>query len=186
LAERVRERRVEGVVQHVLLLGPVQPQALHVADPLAQQHVRHRNPFPPTDRRSLSSAERGCPPAAVPSTRARPGERSTTMTERRTCPAIEFDHHSPELALDPWAVYKELREKCPVAHTDAWGGFKVVTRYRDVVTVAKDTETFSSYHDVDGTGNGYQGVTIPAPMVRSVPVEMDPPEHTKHRKLLAQ
>jgi cytochrome P450 len=108
------------------------------------------------------------------------------MTEPRVCPVIEFDHHSPELALDPWAVYKELREKCPVARTDAWGGFKVVTRYRDVVAVAKDTATFSSYHDVDGTGNGYQGVTIPAPMVRSVPVEMDPPEHTKHRKLLAQ
>jgi cytochrome P450 len=109
------------------------------------------------------------PPAAAPS-----------------CPVIDFDHHSPELALDPWSRYKEMREECPVAHTDAWGGFKVVTRYEDVVAIAKDTATWSSAHDIDGTGNGYQGITIPSPPVRSIPVELDPPEHTKYRKLLTQ
>jgi cytochrome P450 len=102
------------------------------------------------------------------------------------CPVIHFDHHAPELALDPWTTYKELRERCPVAQSDAHGGFKVVTRYRDVVAIAKDTKRFSSAHDIDGTGNGYQGVTIPAPPVRSIPVELDPPEHTKYRKLLNQ
>jgi cytochrome P450 len=106
--------------------------------------------------------------------------------QKLSCPVVEFDHHSPELALDPWARYKELREQCPVAHTDAWGGFKVVTRYKDVAAIAKDTATFSSAHDIDGTGHGYQGITIPSPPVRSIPVELDPPEHTKYRKLLTQ
>ncbi len=102
------------------------------------------------------------------------------------CPVIHFDHHAPELAIDPWTTYKAMREGCPVAHSDAHGGFKVVTRYRDVVAIAKDTNRFSSSHDIDGTGNGYQGVTIPAPPVRSIPVELDPPDHTKYRKLLNQ
>jgi cytochrome P450 len=109
------------------------------------------------------------------------------MTDiKPACPVIHFDHHSPELAIDPWTTYKRLRETCPVAHSDAHGGFKVVTSYRDVVAIAKDTKRFSSSHDIDGTGNGYQGVTIPAPPVRSIPVELDPPEHTKYRKLLNQ
>ena len=110
----------------------------------------------------------------------------TTPATTPSCPVIDFDHHAPELALDPWARYKEMREQCPVAHTEAWGGFKVVTRYDDVVAIAKDTGTWSSAHDIDGTGNGYQGITIPSPPVRSIPVELDPPEHTKYRKLLTQ
>jgi cytochrome P450 len=108
------------------------------------------------------------------------------MAPQQECPVVDFDHHDPALALDPWARYRELREQCPVAHTDAWGGYKVITRYRDVVAIAKDTATFSSAHDIDGTSHGYQGVTIPAPPVRSIPVELDPPEHTKYRKLLTQ
>jgi cytochrome P450 len=109
------------------------------------------------------------------------------MTDiKPACPVIHFDHHAPELALDPWTTYKQMREECPIAHSDAHGGFKVVTRYRDVVAIAKDTNRFSSSHDIDGTGNGYQGVTIPAPPVRSIPVELDPPDHTKYRKLLNQ
>jgi cytochrome P450 len=99
---------------------------------------------------------------------------------------VDFDHHAPELALDPWARYRVMREECPVARTDAWGGYTVVTRYRDVAAIAKDTRTWSSYHDVEGTGNGFQGVTIPAPPMRSIPVELDPPEHTKYRKLLTE
>src|SRR5450631_1479154 len=58
-------------------------------------------------------------------------------------------------------IYKQLRQNCPIAQSDAHGGFKVVTRYRDVVTIAKDTGRFSSAHDIEGTRNGYQGVTIP-------------------------
>jgi cytochrome P450 len=104
----------------------------------------------------------------------------------RTCPVVDFDHHAPELALDPWARYRVMRAECPVAHTDAWGGYTVVTRYQDVAAIAKDTRTWSSYHDVEGTGNGYQGVTIPAPPMRSIPVELDPPEHTKYRRLLTE
>jgi cytochrome P450 len=105
-------------------------------------------------------------------------------TETAACPVVHFDHHSPEHAVDPWAVYRELRERCPVIESDAYGGFKVVTSYKNVTAVAQDWATFSSGHDADGTGNGYGGVTIPSAPLRSIPVETDPPEHTRFRRLL--
>jgi cytochrome P450 len=106
-------------------------------------------------------------------------------TETGVCPVIHFDHHSPEHAVDPWSTYREIRQTCPVVQSDAYGGFKVVTSYRNVTAVAQDWATFSSHHDADGTGNGYGGVTIPSAPLRSIPVETDPPEHTKYRRLLA-
>lgn len=100
------------------------------------------------------------------------------------CPVVHFDHHSPEFARDPWSVYDELRANCPVAWSDTHGGFWVLTRYADVARVAKDDETFSSDHDVDGTRNGYLGITIPSPPARSIPIEMDPPEFFDYRRVL--
>lgn len=100
------------------------------------------------------------------------------------CPVVHFDHHSPQFAQDPWSVYDELRAKSPVAWSDTHGGFWVLTRYADVARVAKDDETFSSDHDVDGTRNGYLGITIPSPPARSIPIEMDPPEFFDYRRIL--
>jgi cytochrome P450 len=81
-------------------------------------------------------------------------------------------------------VYNELLVHGPVAWSETYGGFWVLTRYADVARVAKDDRTFSSDHDVDGTRNGYLGITIPSPPVRSIPIEMDPPEFFEYRKVL--
>lgn len=107
-----------------------------------------------------------------------------TSFDSPTCPVVHFDHHAPEHALDPWAVYRHMRESCPVIKSNAYGGFKVVTSYRNVTAVAQDWATYSSAHDADGTGNGYGGVTIPSAPLRSIPVETDPPEHTRYRRVL--
>lgn len=93
-----------------------------------------------------------------------------------------FDHHSPEYAENSAAINADLRSHCPVAHSDAHGGFWVVTRYEDVVRVAKDDETFASGHTVNGVSP--LGVTIPPAPVPHFPIEMDPPEYTPYRKLL--
>lgn len=106
------------------------------------------------------------------------------MGETPGCPVFAFDHHSADHARDPWRTFRLMRDTCPVVHSDAHGGFKVITRHEDIVTVAKEWRRFSSEHDIDGTTHGYGGVTIPSPPVRSIPVELDPPEHTKYRKLL--
>ncbi len=93
-----------------------------------------------------------------------------------------FDHHSPEYAENSTAINAELRARCPVAHTDAHGGFWVVTRYDDVLRVAKDDETFASGYEVNGVSP--LGVTIPPAPVPHYPIEMDPPECTPYRKVL--
>ncbi len=85
-----------------------------------------------------------------------------------------FDHHAPEFAEDPWTVYETLRDKCPVLHTEAHGGYWVVSRYRDVAAIARD----------DGTFLSSQGITIPAASGLSIPIDIDPPEFFSYRKLL--
>ena len=65
----------------------------------------------------------------------------TTFEERTT---VEFDHHSSEYAENSRSINAELRAKCPVAHTDAHGGFWVISRYEDVVAAAKNDEVFQA------------------------------------------
>ncbi len=93
-----------------------------------------------------------------------------------------FDHHSPAYARDWRRINADLRAHCPVAHTDAHGGFHVVTRYEDVAAIARDDVRFSSYQErPDGTRDG---ATIPPGDFRQVPIEMDPPEFFAYRRLL--
>lgn len=103
----------------------------------------------------------------------------TTFEERTT---VEFDHHSSEYAENSRSINAELRAKCPVAHTDAHGGFWVISRYEDVVAAAKNDEVFASGHTVNGVSP--LGVTIPPSPVRMFPIEMDAPEYLPYRKLL--
>lgn len=98
---------------------------------------------------------------------------------------LEFDHFSPAFAADPAGAFRDLREKCPVAHSDAHGGFWVLTRREDVATVALDDATFSSAR-VPPVGEHESAIIIPptpAPM-RSVPIELDPPESKIYRSML--
>lgn len=65
------------------------------------------------------------------------------------------------------------RAECPVLHTDADGGYHVVTRYEDVRTVCEHPEIFSSAQP------GLRGVPV-----RLIPLDMDPPEHHVYRQFL--
>jgi len=94
-------------------------------------------------------------------------------------PTVEFDHYDEVLARDPYPVLRELRDRCPVAWTEAQGGFWVVTRYADVCEIARDPATFSSRHVTVPTDIGY------GEDVRLGPLHFDPPEHTRLKRLLA-
>ncbi|SHN17444.1 cytochrome P450 [Cryptosporangium aurantiacum] len=95
---------------------------------------------------------------------------------------VSFDHHSPEYAHGWREINADLRGRCPVARTDAHGGFWVISKYDDVAAVARDDATFSSYQELpDGSRTG---ATIPVAPLRQVPIEMDPPEFFAYRKLL--
>ncbi|HWG74341.1 MAG TPA: cytochrome P450 [Acidimicrobiales bacterium] len=99
------------------------------------------------------------------------------MTDRR--PVVDFDHHAPD--FDARVAYGRLRRTCPVAWTEAHGGFWVVSRHEDVSTVARQDATFSSGRDE----NGHGGIVIPEWNTEtSIPIEMDPPESVPYRRML--
>lgn len=96
-----------------------------------------------------------------------------------------FDHHSEEFARDWRAQYAELRQRCPVALSDAHGGFSVVTTYADVKRVLLDPATFACGRNLDFGAGPTGGVTVPTNAVRMGMMEMDPPESQVYRRLLA-
>ena len=90
-------------------------------------------------------------------------------------PSTDFDQNSPEFAADPWSKYAELRSGCPVAHTDAHGGFWVLSKYDDVVKVAKDDVTFSSVPTTVIPDSGVYNL---------IPLQSDPPDVQRYRMAL--
>lgn len=103
--------------------------------------------------------------------------------------ANDYDVFAPEYLADPFSIWADLRERCPIAHTDRWGGSWLPTRYDDVYAIAHDIETFPS-------GNGVavvplvdpnvEGEPAPPPLLASgiPPISADPPLHTWTRRLV--
>ena len=99
--------------------------------------------------------------------------------------AIDYDIFSPEFVQDPFAVWDELRDVCPIAHTERWGGSWMPTSYADIVAIAADVETFSSREilvtppPVDQGANADAYANVAAP-----PITSDPPNHHADRRLI--
>lgn len=98
----------------------------------------------------------------------------------------QFDHHSEHFAKHWRDTYRELRDTCPVAHSDLHGGFSVVTRYEDVKRALGDADTFACGRDliVDGASVA-GGVTVPVNPVQMGMMELDPPQSQAFRRVLA-
>ena len=91
----------------------------------------------------------------------------------------DFDYFDPAFTADPYPVWDRLREQCPVAHSERWGGAWMPTRYEDIAAVAHDTTAFSS-RDVGVT----RAENLEGPLLVAPPITSDPPEHTSARRLL--
>ncbi|MGH8993803.1 MAG: cytochrome P450 [Acidimicrobiia bacterium] len=101
------------------------------------------------------------------------------MTVEETAPADlvkDFDPTDPRVVRDPYPVYALMRQECPIGHGSRFGGFHVVSRFADVCAAAHDTGLFSSA----------QGVSVPdfGNPLNAIPLEVDPPDHTKWRHLI--
>ncbi len=74
----------------------------------------------------------------------KPVEHSFSGTDLSAwCP--HFDHYDPALTYDNvYQVYDHLQHECPVAWSDRYGGFWILSRYADIVTALMDSGTFSS------------------------------------------
>lgn len=87
----------------------------------------------------------------------------------------DWDHLHPGWVSNPYPIWEELREHCPVAHTGRYGGVYFPTRYSHIREVAYDPDRFSSRRVVIREGD-YR--------VNSPPITSDPPDHRPIRMVL--
>jgi len=95
--------------------------------------------------------------------------------------ATDWDHLEPEWSNEMYTVLDDLRGRCPVAHTDRFGGGWLPTKYDDVSSIAYDTENFTSRAIIIGNARPPQEL---APIGGAPPISSDPPFHHDARKLL--
>ncbi len=95
----------------------------------------------------------------------------------------DYDILDPDYVADPYPVWDDLREQCPIAHSGRWGGSWLPTRYSDVQRIAQDHAHFSS-SDV-GVLSFTPEERPPRPIEIPVPpIDQDQPVHTWTRRLL--
>jgi cytochrome P450 len=91
---------------------------------------------------------------------------------------------------DPYPHYKELRDTCPVAHSERHGGYWIVSKHQDISRVLLEVDTFSSRRiRVDDANSGMlaadnlgpDGLDLGDPISLTT---MDPPDHTNYRRLV--
>jgi cytochrome P450 len=91
----------------------------------------------------------------------------------------DFDHTDDVWAADPYPIWAELRERCPVAHTDRYGGVWLPTRFEDVSAIAYDTDRFTSRSVVVSP---FRPPEMLAPAGIAPPISSDPPFHHEARR----
>jgi len=113
-----------------------------------------------------------------------PGMPNTASVQDWT---TDYDIFDAEYITDPYPIWADLRNECPVAHTERWGGSWLPTKYDDVVAMARMVPALSSADPVVvrppeadqhiEPGGSYHTVNVP-------PISADPPIHTWSRRLL--
>jgi hypothetical protein len=94
----------------------------------------------------------------------------------------DFDVLDEGYLEDPFPIWDDLRERCPIATTERRGRAWLPTRYEDVTAIAHDVATFSSA-DVAVVAFEQDDVEDPLPYGLP-PITSDPPLHTWTRRLL--
>jgi cytochrome P450 len=87
---------------------------------------------------------------------------------------VMFDIDDPAIAADPYAVYGQLRERCPVGYTERRGGYYYVADYESVRTVFRSPELFSN-------------AQVKLPFIDEapeIPLQLDGPLHATWRTIL--
>ncbi len=106
------------------------------------------------------------------------------MTSTDRCPIVHFDQHSAEHADDPAGSYRALRTTHPMAWSQSYGGFWVLSDYESVFEAARDDDVFSSQRLDQYGGEGLSVVIPKTPMHKHIPIELDPPEFRSFRKVV--
>jgi cytochrome P450 len=100
---------------------------------------------------------------------------STTLSDE-----IYYDPYDLELQLDPYPVFRRMREDAPLYFNEKHNFF-ALSRFDDVEAAFKDHETYSS-----ARGNILELVHANVEMPPGVFIFEDPPVHTAHRGVLSR
>jgi cytochrome P450 len=100
---------------------------------------------------------------------------STTLSNE-----IYYDPYDPELQLDPYPVFRRMREEAPL-YVNEEHDFFALSRFDDVEAAFKDPVTYSS-----SRGNILELVHANVEMPPGVFIFEDPPMHTAHRSVLSR
>ncbi len=95
--------------------------------------------------------------------------------------ATDFDHTHPDYAAKATEIWDDLRETCPVAHSERFGGTWLPTKAEHVRAIAEDTEHFTSRAILV---NEFRPPVESAPVGYAPPISSDPPFHQGARRLL--
>ena len=87
---------------------------------------------------------------------------------------MQYDPYDPAVIADPYPYYAWLRDEAPLYRMQSPAAW-VLSRHEDVATALRRPEPFSSAHGV-AFGEGGGGGTL---------VAMDPPDHTRLRRILS-
>jgi cytochrome P450 len=91
-----------------------------------------------------------------------------------TVPPERFDYYDQRQMRDPFRMYDAFRNACPVGRSAAHGGFAFVSTYAGAKRVLSEFTSFSSAN----------GVGLPPRAIRLYPVDLDPPEQNKFRRIV--
>jgi cytochrome P450 len=93
---------------------------------------------------------------------------------------LYYDPYDPELQLNPYPVFRRLREEAPLYYNEVHD-FYAVSRFEDVENVFKDHGTYSS-----ARGGILELIKADIELPPGVFIFEDPPIHTAHRSLLSR
>lgn len=94
---------------------------------------------------------------------------------------VSYDPFDPAVHGDPYPVYRELRERCPLYRAEKSNTW-VLSRYGDVEAALLDPETYSSARGIFPTPSAVDMTELFLPMM----IMMDPPRHTELRSLVSR
>lgn len=89
---------------------------------------------------------------------------------------IHYDPTDWQTQIDPYPIYKRLRDEAPIYHNEEME-FWAVSRFEDCWDAHLDWETFSS-----AWGPTLEKIESPLPIM----IAMDPPTHTRLRQLISK
>ena len=84
----------------------------------------------------------------------------------------DWDPYDPAFRADPFPTYARFRRECPVGWCRRYGGFWVVSRYRDVFELARDSEAFCSARGVVIPPFPFEGRALPMEATRLAGAKM--------------